>query len=103
LSNPTASPAEYDEYSARLLQSIEDANKLGDTQTHDLDRLLEMAKAAKKAADEKSDLWKKFKRLRDDIGDKQDQIQNSHEDLKDDGEWPLSEMGSVLKAIEVNH
>lgn len=105
MANPKIAPAEFDEYSARLLDSVKEAQQLpADNEsesTRNLTRLIEMANEMKRDADERSDLWKKFRELRDQVSDKQDAVQQAHDELKKGPLVPASELNKRVKDIEV--
>lgn len=105
MTNPKIAPAEFEEFSARLLDTINESQqlpeKLQETDSlQQLNRLIEMAKETRRVADEKYDLWAKFKALRDTISDKQDAIQQSYDELQ--GLGPVKDLNDRIKKVEVS-
>jgi hypothetical protein len=81
LQSPTAKPEEFSDYSSRLLESIESASGMNQPDVENLNRLIEMAHQARDSANEKADLWKKFRELRDKINEQQDTARASLEEV----------------------
>jgi DNA repair exonuclease SbcCD ATPase subunit len=113
LVNEKATPEEFDEYSARLLSSIEDAQKLAqplqstsdqppNPQLDKLNRLLEMATETRTAIDEKADLWRKFRKLCNEVGNRQDTVQQNYDNVRSEGLRPASDLQKSLSALEVS-
>lgn len=113
LINPKTMPADFDEYSARLLSSIEDAENITqpiqstssdkiDPQLEKLNSLIEMARQANKAIDNKMDLWKRFKALCEQVGNKQDQSQQIYDQVKNEGLRSVENLESSVEHLNVS-
>jgi hypothetical protein len=105
--NPKTAPAEFDSYSTRLLDSVNLTqnlpHSLEDSETsQNLNRLIEMANQLKRNADEKADLWKRFRELRDKISDEQDNILQVYNSLATHEPKPVDQAGSILEQTQVS-
>jgi chromosome segregation ATPase len=98
LVNSKTQPGEYDEISALLLSSIEEAESVG---RDELNEIVKSAKDTRRQVDEKWDLWKRFKKIRNKIGDKQDALQTNIETVQNDGLRSLSEVPECVNLLEV--
>jgi hypothetical protein len=103
LANPKALPEDFTRHSDQLEHAIGNVQAVMYEAPADalLERILDLAANARKSLDEKSDLWRRFKALRDEIGDDQEQVQKWYDGVKGKGLRPVDGVQSEIKGVKV--
>ena len=116
LADAQASPEDYEEHSALLLTTINEARALVAPFNNDdagadaeqaqqaasLTRALELAADTRRAIDERADLWRRFREQRDIVGDKQDTARRPFEAVQAKGMRAPSDVAADLNDLKVS-
>jgi hypothetical protein len=106
LTDPETKPEDYNQISTQLATSISETqqkfqNAQSDPQIENLTKLVEMAQTAKKATDEKSDLWKEFTRRLNEINELHDEARKPLTSVTETGRKPAKEVQNIVEFLNV--